>query len=238
MLETFLAILFITIVVFFILAYLRLKNRYTSLRMKFEAEVANKATSMFQGWREKELQFATSQIEENVKARLNAEFNKWLQEKEAEIRRDAVFKSVSTILGKASEHIAPLFLLEKHEIDMRDLRFIGTPIDFIAFKGLSKGNPSEIVFIEVKSGRTAQLTPREKSVRDLVEKRKISWLTLRLIEETGKAKETIEREVTSIPLTSPPQPLISTIFCYKCGTKLRFEDAYCFICGEKVKSSY
>jgi predicted Holliday junction resolvase-like endonuclease len=100
------------------------------------------------------------------------EFERWLEDKEAEIRKDAISKSVSTILGRAGEHIAPLFLLEKHGIDMRDLRFIGTPVDFIAFKGLSKGDPSEIAFIEVKSGKTIQLTSREKSVRELIEGRK------------------------------------------------------------------
>ncbi|MBS7658069.1 hypothetical protein KEJ20_02795 [Candidatus Bathyarchaeota archaeon] len=144
---------------------------------------------------------------------------------------------MSTILGKASEHIAPLFLFEKYSIEMRDLRFIGTPIDFIAFKGLANGNPSEIVFIEVKSGKTAQLTSREKSVKELIESRKVRWLTFHLSEETAKAREVMEGEIALPPSPFSPQlSTFSSIFCSNCGAKLKLEYNYCHICGRKVKS--
>ena len=48
------------------------------------------------------------------------------------------------------EQLAPLLIFSSYGID---LRFVGTPIDFIAFKGLSSGRLEEVVFIEVKSGR-------------------------------------------------------------------------------------
>jgi len=235
LLEVFLTILLIITIVCFILVYLKLKSQYNSLRIEFDSRAADKANSLFQEWKNGELQSATAQIEESLRAEFNVKFERWLEDKEAEIRKDAISKSVSTILGKAGEHIAPLFLLEKHGIEMRDLRFIGTPIDFIAFKDLSKGDPSEIVFIEVKSGKTIQLTSREKSVKELVEERKVSWLTLHLSEETAKARETIEREIASL-ISSSQLPTSPAIFCPNCGTRLKPEYIYCHICGKKVKT--
>jgi predicted Holliday junction resolvase-like endonuclease len=78
-----------------------------------------------------------------------------------------------TIIGKITEHIAPLYLTKELEVDPRDIRFIGTPIDFIAFKGLSQGRPEKIFFIEVKTSRTGALTQRQKAIKDLVESKKI-----------------------------------------------------------------
>ena len=235
MLEAFLTILLIIAIVCFIIAYLKLRSQYNSLRIEFDSRAADKANILFQEWRNRELQSAAAQIEESLRAEFNVEFERWLEDKEAEIRKDAISKSVSTILGRAGEHIAPLFLLERHGIDMRDLRFIGTPIDFIAFKGLSKGDPSEIAFIEVKSGKTIQLTSRERSVRELIEGRKVSWLTLHLSEETAKAREAVEREIAS--LISPPQfPSPPAIICPNCGTRLQPDYTYCHICGKKVKA--
>jgi predicted Holliday junction resolvase-like endonuclease len=234
LLEAFLTILLIIAILCFIIAYLKLRSQYNSLRIEFDSRAADKANILFQEWRSRELQSAAAQIEESLRAEFNVEFERWLEDKEAEIRKDAISKSVSTILGRAGEHIAPLFLLERHGIDMRDLRFIGTPIDFIAFKGLSKGDPSEIAFIEVKSGKTIQLTSRERSVRELIEGRRVSWLTLHLGEETAKAREAVEREIAS--LTSPPQlPSPPAIICSNCGTRLQPDYIYCHICGKRVK---
>ncbi len=46
-----------------------------------------------------------------------------------------------TILGKIAEHIVPFIIMSRLGINPRDLRFLGTPVDYIAFKGLSEGNP-------------------------------------------------------------------------------------------------
>ena len=68
------------------------------------------------------------------------------------------------------------------------MRFIGTPIDFIAFKGLSEGVPEKICFIEVKSGKTVSMTTRERMVRDLVEAGKVEWLLIHLPTEMRMKK--------------------------------------------------
>ncbi len=93
------------------------------------------------------------------------------------IRTDAIQMSSTTILGKVGEQLAPLLLFENHNINLKDLRFLGSPIDFIAFKGLEEEKPEEVVFIEVKSGNSANLTKRERMVKKLIENKKVSWMT-------------------------------------------------------------
>jgi predicted Holliday junction resolvase-like endonuclease len=55
------------------------------------------------------------------------------------------------------------------------VRFIGSPIDMIVFPGLSRGDPEEIVILEVKTGKSAQLTPQQKKIRQLVEDGMVRW---------------------------------------------------------------
>ena len=84
---------------------------------------------------------------------------------EKEIRRDAIRGSITTLLGRVGEQIAPIYMMRELGVDPRDLRFIGTPIDFIAFKGLSDGKPEKIIFIEVKASQSGTLTRKERYVK-------------------------------------------------------------------------
>jgi len=45
-------------------------------------------------------------------------------------------------------------LFENYGINLKDIRFLGSPVDFIVFKGLYDGNPEEIIFVEVESGNS------------------------------------------------------------------------------------
>jgi predicted Holliday junction resolvase-like endonuclease len=54
-------------------------------------------------------------------------------------------------------------------------RFLGTPIDLIAFKGLNDSMEEiEFVFIEVKTGGSF-LSARERAVKKAVEQKRMSW---------------------------------------------------------------
>ncbi|WP_053240227.1 Holliday junction resolvase-like protein [Pyrobaculum islandicum] len=70
-----------------------------------------------------------------------------------EIRRNAVERSAFTILGRVGEQLVPLYLFERYGIEPKDLCFIGSPVDYMAFRGLSRGQVEEAVFIEVKTGK-------------------------------------------------------------------------------------
>jgi hypothetical protein len=72
-----------------------------------------------------------------------------------------------------TEHIVPY--LPGFDLNPKDIRFLGTPIDLIAFKGLNDSMEEiEIVFIEVKTGGSV-LSAREKAVKKAVEAKRVSW---------------------------------------------------------------
>ena len=115
-------------------------------------------------------------------------FKEWIQKEEKRIRQDAIKKSSSTIIGKVGEHLAPLLIFDQHGINPKDLRFLGTPVDFIAFKGLEEEdfNNLEIILIEVKTGKKARLTEREKAIQKAIKNQRIRWITFNTINTLEK----------------------------------------------------
>ncbi|MEM3872781.1 MAG: Holliday junction resolvase-like protein [Nitrososphaeria archaeon] len=107
-------------------------------------------------------------------------FDEWKGKEEQRIREDAIRRSQSTIIGKVGEHLTPIVIFSKYGINPKDFRFIGTPVDFIAFKGLSDGEVEKIYFIEVKSGKSEALTKREEMIKDAIESGKVEWLLIHL----------------------------------------------------------
>lgn len=101
-----------------------------------------------------------------------------LKMREAAIREDSLRRSQSVVAGKATEHLAPL--LPGFEFDPRDARFLGSPIDFIVFDGLSDGEIREVVFVEIKTGPSAALSTRERRVRDAVDGGRVRFLEVRI----------------------------------------------------------
>ncbi len=97
---------------------------------------------------------------------------KWEEEREKAVR-DAVTQSRAVLGGKFTEQMAPY--LPEFRYDPTEARFIGSPIDLIVFPGLSRGEPEEIVIMEIKSGRSAQLTPQERKIRQLIEDGMVRW---------------------------------------------------------------
>jgi predicted Holliday junction resolvase-like endonuclease len=106
--------------------------------------------------------------------RLEAEAG--LRERIVSERDDAVKRSRAILGGLAAEQLAPY--LPGFPFDLTELRFIGKPVDFIAFVGASKGKIDEIAFVEVKSGN-ASLSPVERSLRDAVKDGRVRWTEYR-----------------------------------------------------------
>jgi len=103
--------------------------------------------------------------------------NKITAERVKEIREDAIKKSRLVLEGKFKEQLAPV--LPEFIYNPTDARFLGSPIDFIIFNGLSGDSTDEVVFLEVKSGK-AQLTEREAILKEVIEKKKVRWELLRV----------------------------------------------------------
>ena len=123
-------------------------------------------------WRNEEKQALKTELKQLADADARLQFERWKQEHEQQIRVDAVQRSLAITKGKVTEHIVPY--LPGFDLDPKDIRFLGTPIDLIAFKGLNASVEVEVVFIEVKTGASV-LSAREKAVKKAVEEKKVSW---------------------------------------------------------------
>ena len=92
------------------------------------------------------------------------------------VRLDAVQRSLAVTAGKVYEQLVPY--LPEFRFNPKDVRFLGSPVDFVVFDGLSDGYVTRIVFVEVKTG-DAELSTRERRVRDAVQEQRIEWHELR-----------------------------------------------------------
>jgi predicted Holliday junction resolvase-like endonuclease len=100
------------------------------------------------------------------------ETRKWESDME-QARKSAVNQSRAVLGGKFTEQMVPFFPDFKY--DPTEVRFIGSPIDMVVFPGLAKGDPQEIVILEVKTGKSAQLTAVQKKIRQLIEDGMVRW---------------------------------------------------------------
>jgi predicted Holliday junction resolvase-like endonuclease len=96
----------------------------------------------------------------------------WQEERKKAIQ-DAVNQSRAVLGGRFTEQMAPY--LPEFRYDPTEARFIGSPFDLIVFPGLAQGDPREIVIMEVKSGKSSQLTLQEAKIRQLVEEGMVRW---------------------------------------------------------------
>jgi len=98
-------------------------------------------------------------------------------------RKDAILKSRAVLGGYFSEQLAPFLPNFKHL--PTECRFVGKPIDLIVFKGMDEKDINEVVFVEVKSGKS-KLSPVEKKLKETIEKKKVRWEEYRIPEELTK----------------------------------------------------
>jgi predicted Holliday junction resolvase-like endonuclease len=115
-------------------------------------------------------------FERRFKEWRDAEISKWQAEME-QARKSAITQSRAVLGGKFTEQMVPFFPDFKY--DPTEVRFIGSPIDMIVFPGLAKGDPQEIVILEVKTGKSAQLTSAQKKIRQLIEDGMVRWDEIR-----------------------------------------------------------
>ncbi len=156
------------VVLLLVLVLIYLFWKYSELK----GEIESRSREIFDEWRRIELE---KQV--NEKARLL--FQEWSQKEERNIREDAIKKSQAVIMGKVTEHLIPFFPDFKY--NPKDVRFLGTPVDLVVFDGLSDGDTmKKVVFIEVKSGKNAGLSNRERLVRNCIETKNIGYEIIHL----------------------------------------------------------
>jgi len=151
------------------------QGKMREINARIESLAAERARHMFSEWREVELMKAREELEEALSAKYDAKLKEELQRKEEEIREDAIRRSLATILGRVGEELAPIFIFHKLGIEPKDMRHLGTPVDYVVFKGYSQGNVEEIIFVEIKTGETTALTSHERSVQRAIEEGRVRF---------------------------------------------------------------
>lgn len=95
---------------------------------------------------------------------------------ERSAREDAVKRSRAVLTGQIGEQLAPY--LPGFPCDPADARFIGKPIDFVAFPSAAAGRPAEVLFIEVKSGES-RLSGSERALKEAIMAGRVRWIEYR-----------------------------------------------------------
>ncbi|NNM67155.1 MAG: hypothetical protein HKM06_03970 [Spirochaetales bacterium] len=114
--------------------------------------------------------------------RLRGRLNQLQNEFQDRLQR-SLGQSRSVLLGQVAEHFAPI--LEGFPFNPKDARFLGQPVDYLVFDGLSDDSQQvQIVFCEIKTG-SAGLSAREKALKAAVDAHRVSYRLFR-IDTQGK----------------------------------------------------
>ena len=116
--------------------------------------------------------------------RLGRAVGRWQKEAEisksmASIKRDIADRQRAGIKGRVAEMFAPF--LKNFPYAPSDCKFIGEPIDYIVFNGMSDGRVRDIVFLEVKSGKS-RMSEIQKNIKSVIEKKGVRWEEFRFEE--------------------------------------------------------
>ena len=85
-------------------------------------------------------------------------------------------KSSEVRLGQISEHFAPL--LKDFPYDSKNVRFLGSPIDFVIFDL----DNNRIIFMEFKTGNSRE-TVKQRKVRDIIKEGNVTYEVMRVYED-------------------------------------------------------
>ncbi len=112
-----------------------------------------------------------------VDTRARLRFEEWKSAHSQAISRGAIRGSQAAVAGRVFERVAPY--LPDFGYNPRDVRFIGDPVDFVVFDGLSEGNVRNVVFIEVKTG-AGDLNGNERKVKRAIVEHRVEWSLFRI----------------------------------------------------------
>tara|TARA_S200000501_G_scaffold360253_1_gene387113 strand:- start:186 stop:815 length:630 start_codon:yes stop_codon:yes gene_type:complete len=100
-----------------------------------------------------------------------------LKDVEKKSRQDALKRSRSVMRGQATEHLAPYMM---DDTNPKDCRFMGNPVDYVVFDGLSAVTDktakeiNEIKFVDIKTGKST-LNTAQRRIRDAINEGKVSF---------------------------------------------------------------
>ena len=107
-------------------------------------------------------------------------------------RKQSVKQSRSTLKGQMAEQMAPM--LPGFDYSPADSKFLGDPIDYVIFKGMTEARDGggsfedlEVVLIDVKYGK-AQLTAAQRAISQAVEAGRVRFEVVRIDAENKVTK--------------------------------------------------
>jgi len=133
-----------------------------------------------------ELSELKNQIEiiKTAQEKKEIEFSITLTKAVEDARKDALKRSRSVIRGQASEHLAPFVIKNTNP---KDYRFMGNPIDYICFNGLSdvldgqSDTITSVDFVDIKTGKSS-LSKSQRRIRDAIKNNKVTFTVINLDE--------------------------------------------------------
>jgi len=158
-----------------------LRSQYEQIVGETELEYEQKISECIQQgvdkWTKAELEKQKVIISKSCLRDSEIQLKEWKKEKEKDIRQDAIRRSKSVVGGQITEHLVPY--LSEFNYNPKDARFIGSPIDLIVMDGLTDGELKQVVFVEVKTGKSG-LTIRERQIRNAIRDQKVVWEQIKI----------------------------------------------------------
>lgn len=115
---------------------------------------------------------------------LKKSHEKDLKDLEKKTREDTLKRSRSILRGQASEHLAPYVIKDTNP---KDYRFMGNPVDYICFDGLSDvldkkaDQITSVKFVDIKTGKS-NLNKSQRRIRDAIKNGRVSFEIVNLDE--------------------------------------------------------
>ena len=100
-----------------------------------------------------------------------------LRENTAKVTKETLKRSSATVKGQIGERFAPF--VPGFGYQPADARFLGSPIDYVVFDGLTDGQIKGVVFVEVKTG-ALPLTPFQRQAKEAIEGKRVTFRVVEL----------------------------------------------------------
>lgn len=121
---------------------------------------------------------------------LESTMNSTVKEAVAKARKDSIKRQRSILKGQATEQLAPYI---NPNYNPKDYKFMGDPIDYIIFDGMSDLNEKEdivnkIIFMDIKTG-TSRLNKVQKKIKEAIDDGRIEFQLYRPEQDIKEEEE-------------------------------------------------
>ncbi|NPA21960.1 MAG: hypothetical protein GXN92_00020 [Candidatus Micrarchaeota archaeon] len=139
--------------------------------------------------KDKEMEKLSAEFKPKLE-QIRREFHEHLEEIEkelVELLSNEVIPStiMSSMRTKLSSHIEKFVpFSQQWKWDPADALFVGKPVDYLVFDGLSNGDVKKLVLVEVKTGR-ARMNARESILKNAIQNGlEVEWVEIRIPDHT------------------------------------------------------